>query len=64
LDIGGEIFTPATTGVLSFSELIGAITSVVGVRKVALSAPTTDIPISGFSVATLAAPSFSYATID
>lgn len=64
LDIGGEVLPPATTGVLVFSELLGAITAVVGVRSVSLSSPTADVPISGFSVATLGAPSFSYVTID
>ena len=64
LDIGGEILPPATTGVVVFSELLGAITAVTGVRSVALSAPTADVAISGFSVATLAAPSFVYVDID
>ncbi len=64
LVIGGEILPPATTGVVVFSELLGAITAVAGVRSVALTAPTVDVAVSGFSVATLASPSFIYVNID
>ena len=64
LAIGGEILPPATTGVVVFSELLGASTAVAGVRSVALTSPTADVAVSGFSVATLASPSFVYVNID
>lgn len=53
LPIGGLIIPPAIAGVLAFSELIGAITSVEGVISVTLTNPLTDVPISTFEVMTV-----------
>lgn len=45
LDLGGVILPPSTTGVVSLSEIIGAVTSVPGVESFTCTAPVANVPL-------------------
>lgn len=68
LPIGGEVIPgvplpPGTSGFLVHSELVGAMTDVEGVRRVALTTPTADVAIVSFTLATPGTKTLTFVSI-
>ena len=64
LDISGEVLPSGTQGYMIFSELIQAVSDVVGVRRVNFTTPAADVAITAYSVMTTGAITFTYIDID
>lgn len=64
LAIGGAITPPpdgdGTTGYLDFSEWVGAVTAVAGVKKVGSPSPAADVAIGAYDVLTVGTITFAY----
>lgn len=63
LPISGTFLPAAPNGVAVFSEMVGALTAVVGVERVSLTTPAADVAIAMHRVMTVGVLAFTFVSV-
>jgi phage-related baseplate assembly protein len=63
LAIGGTVLPPGVQGYALFSEMVGAMTAIDGVRNVNMTTPAADVAVPAWQILTMGAITFTYTSI-